>query len=82
MDRDTQFAGFTKALLKEMLEQTQWEGMDFNSDDTEEVEKYSLIIARRAYDLVDHAVKYGCKHGIIFCPIEQIPDLTEFPEVK
>jgi|SRR5450631_199730 len=55
--RETQFAGFAKLLLKEMLAQTQWNGMDFNSDDTEEVEKYSAIIAQRAYDLVEHALE-------------------------
>lgn len=55
-NRDTQFKGFAKALLREMLAQRQWDGIDFNSDDTDEIEEYSLVIARRAYDLVAHTL--------------------------
>lgn len=91
--RDTQFAGFAKLLLSEMLTQTQWNGMDFNSDDTEEVEKYSAIIARRAYDLSLHVMSHLTElepHRIILTDEEQqaylietldgVPDLTHWPE--
>lgn len=72
--RDTQFTGFAKLLLQEMLAQTQWDGMDFNADDTEDVENYSLIIARRAYDLVVHTLIEVNRWETI--KKIQIPDLT------
>lgn len=90
--RDTQFLGFAKALLAEMLEQRA-NGyicgyIDFAEDDTDEIEEYGLVIARRAYDLMLH----GAFSSSLFDPrmvvtmeqckkrIELVPDLTEFPK--
>lgn len=51
--RDTQFAGFGFAVIKEMLALRGAGWIDFNADDEEAIEEYGLIIARRAYNLVE-----------------------------
>ena len=84
--RATQFTGFAHALLLEMLAQRQGEWIDFNSGDSSEIEEYSAIIARRAYDLVVHTIGYsagGSYEGNYLStgnPTGGIPDMTEFPE--
>lgn len=90
-ERDTKFAGFAAALLKEID--------DAIGKQSKEAEKYGLsdkdekryahelgtIIARRAYDLVKHTIE--CTEHIDLDRLssdehtERIPDLTELPEV-
>ena len=81
--RATQFTGFAHALLLEMLAQRQGEWIDFNSGDTSEIEEYSTIIARRAYDLVTHVLHITDDPSKVMRPqqiVERIPDMTEFPK--
>ena len=78
--RDTQFTGFADLLLKEMLNQREGRWIDFNEDDKE----YAVIVAQRAYDLVEHAIL--SMSPIAFQSYEydeiihSIPDMTEWPE--
>lgn len=79
MERNTQFAGFAKALFKELLGSAGY--IDMNEYDTDEVDRYEYIIAQRAYDLVKHALDYAYTHTTEDA-ISAIPDLTELPEVS
>lgn len=84
--KDTQFAGFAKAVLIRMLEQREWLGMDFNRDDREEVEEYSAIIARAAYDLVQHTLlnveHINLDRLAIAEHVARIPDMAALLEEK
>lgn len=83
--RDTQFAGFAHALLHEMLLQTQWYGMDFTTDDEENSEEYSLIIARRVYDLVQSTCvdvsNSQIKQGVRLPPSAMMRAIADMPEL-
>jgi hypothetical protein len=74
--RDTQFAGFAKALLAEVLAA---DGVVIEPDNPNWPEE-QLIIARRAYDLVAHAIECldckGCES------VEWVSDLPVLPEEK
>ncbi len=83
--RDTQFHDFAGLLLEEMLEQRKGDWINFNADDTEAFDEYSAIIARRAYDLVEHAI--STMNPIAFqCSkdddeiIHAVPDLSAWPK--
>src|SRR5579872_5636903 len=91
--RDTHFANFAKLLWEEMLSQTQWLGIDVTAGhiplhhpEDEEHQQYIQIIARRAYDLVCHALSHETPSSFEMFetpePIisEDIPDMTSFPE--
>lgn len=78
--RATQFTGFAHALLLEMLAQRQGEWIDFNSGDPSEIEEYSAIIARRAYDLVVHTIAHSTTDFDWPTQVTDIPDMTEFPK--
>ncbi|SRR6266567_3198125 len=59
-DRDTHFAGFAKLLWREMLD---LKGGYIDESDgyyrgSEEHPEYEAVIARRAYDLVPHALMH------------------------
>lgn len=78
-NRDTQFAGFAKAVIVRMLEQRNgW--IDFNEYDTEDVAEYSAIVARAAYDLVEHVMAFQQTEE--YGDIDAIPDLPVLPEEK
>lgn len=70
-DRDTQFQGFAKLLMSELLT---------HFGDFEDMER---IIARRAYDLVEHTIEhmrpyiYGEQVAGQEC-VSDVPDLTEW----
>lgn len=82
--RDMQFKGFAKKLIEEMLAQRQGNWIDFNDWDHDEIEEYSQVIARRAYDLVEHTLSWTAHIDLDrLLPDEhatRIPDLTEWPE--
>jgi len=69
--RNTQFAGFAKLVMGELLTYF---------GDFEDMEK---IIAERAYDLVEHSVRYHLCGDKYYRSLEEkvkaIPDLTEWP---
>jgi hypothetical protein len=73
--RDTQFAGFAAALGAEIANTDGWNLAD--------VEK---LIARRAYDLVDHVVcwidplDFMSHENPLEYIINAMPDLTELPK--
>jgi hypothetical protein len=78
--RATQFAGFAKLLLEEALKA----GFIFNIGtiyiDTGNVywqQNMEEVIAQRAYDLVGHTLDQINPHVYL---MEDIPDLTEWPE--
>lgn len=73
MSRDTQFKGFAKLLLHDMLE-AQGVNIDEYDDDWEEV--WEEVIARRAYDLVVHTL-YHAPMTEWTCGPSDIPDITE-----
>jgi len=71
MSRETQFQGFAKALMSELLTYF---------GDFEDMEK---IIAHRAYDLVEHTCESISNSQVALYPdemIRSIPDLTELPK--
>lgn len=78
--RDTKFMGFAKALNKEItnlsLDLFVREGvMDAETVDRE----YEMLIARRAYDLVEHVYQFQCFDHLQWT-VEHTPDLTELPK--
>jgi len=84
--RDTQFAGFAKLLWEELLELRGRGYIDVANDmmDEEWNAEYRQIIARRAYDLVGHALENIDPNDLDrLSPDERVlkmPDLTEWPE--
>lgn len=86
--RDTQFKRFAKLLLEEIGKVTDDfckepfdKGMNALVRDIYASEKYEndvqLLIARRAYDLVKHALTY---FDTVYGEFEDIEDLTELPK--
>jgi len=82
MSRDTQFQGFAKALLAELLQGSIVEVRTPFQDDWRE--EWESIIARWAYDLVEHSTRYhfcGDKYyRSLKEKVESIPDMTELPK--
>lgn len=83
--RDTQFVGFANLLMQEIDEQvgivTKW-GIEHDIDDETKIGKelysrWQSVIARRAYDLVQHTLNYG-GNEIEVIP-EGIPDMHKWP---
>lgn len=84
--RNTQFKGFAKALIKELdaVMTITYASLD------KAREAYELAIARRAYDLVAHTVGYSLEYlhecgrempgGMKTRIVPSIPDLTELPK--
>lgn len=81
-ERDTHFAGFAKLLWHE-VRKTSFDSPGFS--EYQQLERYlQLLIAQRAYDLVEHALRT--------CPLEAfeimgdgvqyVPDLTKWPEAE
>lgn len=67
--RDTQFQGFAKALMSELLTYF---------GDFEDMKK---TIARRAYDLAEHTLDHApVREWALPCQGSDIPDLTELPK--
>lgn len=83
MSRDEQFAGFAKSLLSEMVELHGYIDISgfWNSPDDEDLQEYTQVIARRAYDLVCHVVAEVTDEtkGYLVM-IEKIPDMRQWPE--
>lgn len=78
--RDTQFAGFAKALYQEIEDMTCSFSVLPSADEMKRLE--CEIYARRAYDLVAHVLS---NEKLQWRPLEDIsvsdiPDLTEWPE--
>lgn len=73
--RDTQFTGFAKKLLEELLSV---EDVYIDTANRHWREEWSEIIARRAYDLACHVATHtiSSAHG----DMSKIPDMKEFPE--
>lgn len=77
--RDTQFSGFARMLLAEILssdEHTYSDLLDTGSDEWQREARD--IIARRAYDLMIHTIYHA--DSSIDPGWAQVPDLTEFSE--
>jgi hypothetical protein len=86
--RDTQFAGFAKALYEELACNVVKSPHGLSDGETFKQEQY-LIIARRAYDLVEHTLntinspdyQYGeASKEEMEMPATAIPDLSELPK--
>lgn len=77
-NRDKQFQGFAKALWDE-LEQAMRQDPGFIPEGSTRRAMYiplwQQIIARRAYDLVEHAVS----ETIGTSDVTHVPDMTEWP---
>lgn len=85
--RDTQFKGFANLLMQEIDEQvgavTQW-GVEHDIDDQAKIgqelaSRWQTVIARRAYDLVQHTLNHAPMTEY-YADVEDIPDLTELPK--
>lgn len=87
-DRDTQFQGFAKALVDELMSlELVYAGVTIDSPSSMSRyyrEEWEKIIARRAYDLVLHTVE--CVDMVDLARLfrqeiaERIPDMTELPK--
>lgn len=82
--RDTQFKGFASLILGEMLQASKTYSGLIDSESSTWQEAMQQIIARRAYDLIEHTI---CSENPIAhqCMSEDeivasIPDLTEWPK--
>lgn len=76
--RDTQFKGFAEALFEDLP----WNEINIDMERPGWQERWELCIARRAYDLVQHALSNEKLH---WYPLEEIsvsdiPDLIEWPK--
>jgi len=91
-ERDNHFAGFAKLLWDDLLEANGHGYIDVNADDNPadgwssldgRVERpgYLTVIARRAYDLVVHALNTCSLEAfeIMGNGAQEVPDLTEWP---
>lgn len=84
--RDTQFAGFAKALLKEIVDDMldEYGFMNRSHYESGDLNTAEELITRRAYDLVESAVW----HALSFDPheitgkeiIKSVPDMPELPD--
>lgn len=75
--RNTQFQGFAKALMRDLNDVSTTTYASIGKA----IEAYELAIARRAYDLVRHAVNCGCTDNVDYA-MKLIPDMTELPKEK
>ena len=82
-ERDTKFQGFARLLWIQLRAE-----MMFGTKRTlaEQGAAMERIIAQRAYDLVEHVfnscddlAKRLCIDPQLYCDIEDVPDLTEWP---
>ncbi len=87
-NRDTQFAGFAKLLLTE-IDTVIGNGAMFMADhemsEKEFAQHLGLLIAQRAYDLVEHTIEamqpYIYDEKIAGQEsVKDVPDLTEWPK--
>jgi hypothetical protein len=78
VSRDTQFEGFAKRLMGEMVDLHGYIDISgfFNRPDDETVQEYTQIITRRAHDLVQHAVSETTGSA----DISHVPDMPTWPE--
>lgn len=68
--RDTQFAGFAELLWRELIE----------ADETTHGMEQQRRIARRAYDLVYHAMQTPQSAASTEEVVRMVPDMTEWPK--
>ena len=84
-NRDTQFSGFAKLLIRDLdaVSTTTYASID------KAKEAYELAVARRAYDLTCHVVTHldedvawrkGKGYSISEIVEDDVPDLTEWPK--
>jgi len=80
-DRDTQFAGFAQAIYDEM---TMNVILSENRHDADVLRQEQLrIMARRAYDLVEHTINHAPVdefEGDKGFDARDIPDMSQWPE--
>jgi hypothetical protein len=69
--RDTQFMGYAKALWKELEDHPYVELGQLQDCDRQQLYR---VIARRAYDLVDHTFEDP------YYAVQGVPDVTELPK--
>jgi hypothetical protein len=82
--RDIQFQGFSRSLMNELGDEGfVFEGSD-DPDQEERLKQIQLIIARRAYDLVEHTIdQITVDIRELFSDrelLERIPDMDELPK--
>jgi hypothetical protein len=83
MSRDTQFSQWAKAVLNRMLESRDRGWIDFNVWDQDEIEEYSTLLARAAYDLVSHVLlNTGPMMFDCFSHEEQIAAIPDMPALS
>lgn len=83
--RDTQFQGFAKLLLKELVDDMldEYGFMDREQYESGELASAEEIIAQHAYDLVKYAFEKAIDDHDAEIAITDVPDMTEWPpEVK
>jgi hypothetical protein len=87
-ERDTQFKGFATLLRQDIFKQLQWLDFGFTPKQQESIDRaIEKLIARRAYDLVKHAIEsctlqeenVGARMNEDYL-LSNIPDMTEWPE--
>lgn len=82
--RDTQFAGFAKLLMQELIQADT--GNIHTGDDGALSRTWEALIARRAYDLVTHTVlSLGPANLDVLTAdecVQRVPDLAELPTVE
>lgn len=82
-ERDTKFQGFAKLLMDELGDQGfVFDGAD-DANREEHLEQIKLLIARRAYDFMEHVIGYlsSYEYDVAICDqdlIDCIPDMTMF----
>jgi hypothetical protein len=92
-ERDTQFAGFAKLLMQEMIALRGYIDIGGYSDEDalSSASDYVEIITQYSYDLACHIVEHVSESMAALREVEsmsvqecvnEIPDMTEWPEVK
>ena len=84
-ERDTHFAGFARLLWDEFENLGHRLPLDFNFTPDNWTREVQKIIARRAYDLMAHAIEYIKPevyegHSATWESAGDIPDMTTWPE--
>lgn len=86
-NRDTQFQGFAKALLKEIVDDMldEYGFMERDHYQSGELNTTEELITRRAYDLVEHAIEH--MRPYIYDEkvagqesVADVPDMPELPD--
>lgn len=78
--RDTQFLGFAGKVAEEIMVDDDLNSLFFDWD-LEEQSRLATILARRAYDLVEHVIEHA-PDSVSDADDWNIPDMLDLPEEK